>query len=89
MKFKKSAKKNGSLIVELEAGNTRLLSAINGPITALKEVLVPIDFSDCSKHALRYAAAFPGNLKRESHCSRSCMTRALFSNWAIPNTSIN
>lgn len=34
------------------------LSALNGPITALKEILVPIDFSDCSKYALRYAVAF-------------------------------
>lgn len=58
MKFKKSPSKKGNLIVEVEPGNTRLLSRLNGPITALKEILVPIDFSDCSKYALRYALAF-------------------------------
>lgn len=57
MKFKKSPRK-GNLIVELEPGNTRLINQINGPITALKELLVPVDFSDCSKYALRYALAF-------------------------------
>lgn len=56
MKFK--SRKNGNLVVELEPGNSRLLSNISGPITDLKELLVPIDFSDCSKHALRYAVAF-------------------------------
>jgi universal stress protein A len=57
MKFKKSPRK-GNLIVELEPGNTRLINKVNGPITALKEILVPIDFSECSKYALRYAVAF-------------------------------
>ena len=57
MKFKKSPTK-GNLIIELEPGNTRLINQINGPITALKELLVPVDFSDCSKYALRYALAF-------------------------------
>jgi nucleotide-binding universal stress UspA family protein len=58
MKFKKSPDKKGNLIVEIEPGNTRLLGGLNGPITALKEILVPIDFSECSKYALRYAVAF-------------------------------
>ncbi|MBA4150163.1 MAG: universal stress protein [Verrucomicrobia bacterium] len=57
MKFKPSPRK-GNLIVEMEPGNTRLLSRINGPITELKKLLVPIDFSDCSRHALKYAVAF-------------------------------
>ena len=57
MKFK-AGKKNGNLIVELEPGNTRLINQVNGPITELKKFLVPIDFSDCSRHALKYAAAF-------------------------------
>lgn len=55
MKFSKSPR-SGNLIVEVEPGNNRLLT--ESPITALKEILVPIDFSDCSKHALRYAIAF-------------------------------
>ena len=57
MKFKKSPRK-GNLLVELEPGNTRLINNLNGPITELKKLLVPIDFSDCSKHALKYAIAF-------------------------------
>jgi len=57
MKFKKS-RSSGNLLVELEPGSTRLLSNLNGPITELKKLLVPIDFSDCSKHALKYAVAF-------------------------------
>lgn len=58
MKFKPSAQKKGNLVVELEPGNSRLLDSLTGPITDLKEVLVPTDFSECSKHALRYALAF-------------------------------
>jgi nucleotide-binding universal stress UspA family protein len=57
MKFKKSSKR-GNLLIELEPGNTRLINNLNGPITDLKRLLVPIDFSDCSKHALKYAIAF-------------------------------
>lgn len=57
MKFKRAAKK-GNLLVEVESGNNRLINSSNGPITKLKEILVPIDFSDCSRHALRYAVAF-------------------------------
>lgn len=46
------------MTVDLEPGSNRLLAPFVGPITDLKELLVPIDFSDCSKHALRYALAF-------------------------------
>ncbi|MFN7140314.1 MAG: universal stress protein [Limisphaerales bacterium] len=65
MKFKSSPRKRGNLIVELEPGNTRLLSEMNGPITDLKKLLVPTDFSDCSKHALRYAVAFAQQFSAE------------------------
>ena len=58
MKLKASPRNKGKIVVELEPGNSRLLNPFTGPITDLKEVLVPIDFSDCSKHALRYALAF-------------------------------
>lgn len=57
MKFK-SSPKTGNLVVELEPGNTRLMRSLNGPITGLKKLLLPIDFSDCSKHALKYGIAF-------------------------------
>lgn len=58
MKLKASPRNKGKMLIELEAGRSPLLNAFVGPITELKEVLVPIDFSDCSKHALRYALAF-------------------------------
>lgn len=57
MKFKKSPRK-GNILVELEPGNTRLISNLNGPVTGLKKLLVPVDFSECSRHALKYAVAF-------------------------------
>jgi nucleotide-binding universal stress UspA family protein len=64
MKFRKSPTK-GNLLVELEPGNTRLINNLNGPITELKTMLVPIDFSDCSKHALKYAVAFAKQFNAE------------------------
>ncbi len=64
MKFK-SSPKTGNLVVELEPGNTRLIADLNGPISELKKLLVPIDFSDCSKHALKYGIAFAKQFKGE------------------------
>jgi universal stress protein A len=57
MKIKPAAKK-GNLIVEIDPRNTRLNASFSGPIIGLKEILVPIDFSDCSMRAARYAEAF-------------------------------
>jgi len=58
MKFKPSRRKKDSLIVEIKPDDAGVIAKIAGPITDLKKVLVPIDFSECSKHALRYAVAF-------------------------------
>lgn len=58
MKLESPPQKKGKMIIELESGKSPSPNPFTGPITDLKELLVPIDFSDCSKHALRYALAF-------------------------------
>ena len=48
-------------MVELDSKDDELLSSGNPPETSgfeLKRILVPIDFSDCSKKALQYAIPF-------------------------------
>jgi nucleotide-binding universal stress UspA family protein len=63
MKIKPS-KKSGSVVVELNRRDSDRLSqgaaAANGtpPPFKLSKILVPIDFSDCSKKALQYAVPF-------------------------------
>src|SRR6266567_375548 len=63
MKIKPS-KKSGSVVVELNPGDAERLSEGaelgNGapPPFKLTKILVPIDFSDCSKKALQYAVPF-------------------------------
>ncbi len=63
MKIKPS-KKSGSVVVELNPGDSERLSQgaplANGtpPPFKLTKILVPIDFSDCSKKALQYAVPF-------------------------------
>jgi len=64
MKLKKSAKKES-----LAAKPEEKLSAASGPSESpmknLKKILVPIDFSECSRHALGYARAFAIQFKAE------------------------
>jgi len=63
MKIKPS-KKSGSVVVELNPRDSERLSQgaalANGtpPPFKLTKILVPIDFSDCSKKALQYAVPF-------------------------------
>lgn len=57
MKFKKS-RHNGNLLVELEPSHLPLLRNPEAPIMDLKKLLVPIDFSECSRQAIKYAIAF-------------------------------
>ena len=58
------AKQPGHVIVELSASDAEPLSEtveMNGCATSpfnLKKILVPMDFSDCSKKALQYAVPF-------------------------------
>ncbi|MEK7684409.1 MAG: universal stress protein [Verrucomicrobiota bacterium] len=60
----KPADKPGSVVVEVGPKDSQLLapeSAANQPplpLIHLRKILVPIDFSDCSKQALKYAIAF-------------------------------
>src|SRR6185503_20376081 len=55
----KPTKHPGEVVLELNRRDEPLLAAASKGLVAspfrLKEILVPIDFSDCSKKALRYA----------------------------------
>ena len=57
MKFKPSHKKGG-MTVELKPRETQLPGAELATPFAIRRILVPVDFSDCSKKALQYATAF-------------------------------
>jgi nucleotide-binding universal stress UspA family protein len=63
MKFK-PANKPGKVLVELSPNDARLPAVSSYPAVAalpvfrLKRILVPVDFSDCSKKALKYAIPF-------------------------------
>ena len=67
MKIKPS-KKPGTVVVEVATKDTALLAQGNASQFRLTKILVPIDFSDCSKKALQYALAFAkhrtGRLRR-------------------------
>ena len=57
----KPTKHPGEVVLELNRRDEALLAAASGEVTPspfrLKRILVPIDFSDCSKKALQYALA--------------------------------
>ena len=63
MKFKPT-EKAGGVVVELSPRETQLPPVAAGevsstlPVFKLKQILVPVDFSECSKKALQYAVAF-------------------------------
>src|SRR5215204_3565931 len=51
----KPTRNSGEVILEIHRQDEEMLSrAISSPLR-IKEILVPIDFSDCAKKALRYA----------------------------------
>jgi nucleotide-binding universal stress UspA family protein len=50
----KPSKNSGEVILEIHRQDEDLLSRASSPLR-IKEILVPIDFSDCSRKALRYA----------------------------------
>ena len=58
MKIKRSDK-SGGVAIELSARESRIPTPefASLPIFRLKKILVPVDFSDCSKKALVYASA--------------------------------
>src|SRR6185436_4399085 len=51
--------KNGGALIELGPRETQVPAqdAVASPLFNFKKILVPLDFSDCSKYALQYAAA--------------------------------
>lgn len=55
----KPSQKTGEVVVKLAAGDEALLAAGAPPpepaVFCLKKILVPVDFSDCSRKALQYA----------------------------------
>ncbi|MBI5388647.1 MAG: universal stress protein [Verrucomicrobia bacterium] len=60
MKVKPSAKP-GCVVVEVDRQAEQLLASAGSPAPSpfrLKRILVPVDFSDCSKKALQYAVPF-------------------------------
>lgn len=63
MKIKRR-NKSGGVVVELSASEAQLPAAASAagepplPVFQLKKILVPIDFSDCSRKALQYALPF-------------------------------
>jgi universal stress protein A len=60
MKFKRNSKAGG-VLVEMQPQELELPSA--GPMFSIKTILVPVDFSDCSKKAVQYAVAFAKQFK--------------------------
>jgi nucleotide-binding universal stress UspA family protein len=47
--------KPGAVVLELDRGEEKFLSSEPPPLFAIKTVLVPTDFSECSRKALSYA----------------------------------
>lgn len=54
----KPAKHPGEVLLEVSRRDEPLLAAASSALFRLKKILVPIDFSECSKKALRYAVPF-------------------------------
>jgi nucleotide-binding universal stress UspA family protein len=54
----KPGNKRGGVVLELGANEAQLPSGIRPEALALKRILVPVDFSECSRKALQYALAF-------------------------------
>ena len=51
----KPSKNSGEVILEVNRQDEEMLGGANASPLHIREILVPIDFSDCSKKALRYA----------------------------------
>jgi nucleotide-binding universal stress UspA family protein len=70
MKFK-PIRKNSGVVLELGPLESRLPAdpreqvATPRPVFQLKKILVPVDFSDCSKKALQYALPFARQFEAE------------------------
>jgi nucleotide-binding universal stress UspA family protein len=62
----KPTSKTGGVVVEL-GRRERQMRAQSIPAFKLQKILVPVDFSDCSKKALQYAIAFAQQFGGELH----------------------
>jgi nucleotide-binding universal stress UspA family protein len=51
----KPARKPGKVMVELGPRDQTWLGSPGSPLFRIKQILVPVDFSECSRKALRYA----------------------------------
>jgi Universal stress protein family len=67
----KATQKNRKVVVELDRKDTATISAVSvHPVHSLfklKQILVPVDFSECSKKALRYAVPFAKEFEGGDH----------------------
>jgi nucleotide-binding universal stress UspA family protein len=54
----KPGKRTGDVVLELDRRDEPLIAAAESGPFQIKRILVPIDFSDCAKKALRYALPF-------------------------------
>jgi universal stress protein A len=54
----KPSRKRGRVVVEVDRKDEGMLSGESASPFVLKRVLVPVDFSPCSRKALQYAVAF-------------------------------
>jgi universal stress protein A len=53
----KPSRHAGEVLMEIGGRDERFLATTTAPEFGIKRILVPLDFSDCSKKALRYALA--------------------------------
>lgn len=62
--------KEGNVLVEVSPRDSQLFSkeAEQGSVLRLKRILVPIDFSECSRKALQYAVPFAKQFGAEVLC---------------------
>lgn len=60
----RTARRTGKVVLELEGSETGL-PASTLPELRLHRILVPIDFSECSRKALQYAASFARQFQAE------------------------
>jgi nucleotide-binding universal stress UspA family protein len=71
MKFKPNEKSGGGVAIELGPNECQLPTPEVSPgqeplaVFSLKKILVPLDFSDCSKKALQYAVRFARQFEAE------------------------
>ena len=61
----KNSKQRGGVITELGANEQEIPGTNRGPVFRLNKIIVPVDFSECSEKAVRYARALAIQSKAE------------------------